>query len=56
MLFDLDLDNNITLSYFLFCLIIDVYFLIAAAIAQEAKTEIEIRAVLAKAKIRKCSV
>ena len=56
MLFDLDLDNNITLSHFLFCLIIDVYFLIAVAIAQETKTEIEIHAVLAEAKIRKCSV
>ena len=72
MLFNLDFGNNTMLScYFYFLLIIDLYFLIPAAIAQtfnpiaelvskqaskQAKAEVEIHPVLANAKIRKCSI
>ena len=59
MLFNVDFAKNTILSgLFFFLLIIDLYFLIPAVIAQifkEAKSEIEIYPVIAEAKIRKIS-
>ena len=67
MLFNLEFANNTILSRFFFIfLIIDLYFLVPAVIAEivisigipskEAKAEIEIHRVIAEAKIRKCSI
>ena len=70
LLFNLDFPNNTILScFFFFFLIIDLYFLIPAAIAQifypfaelvipskEAKAKIEIHPVIVEAKRRKCSI
>ena len=67
MLFNLEFANNTILSRFFFIfLIIDLYFLVPAVIAdivisigipsKETKAEIEIHPVIAEAKIRKCSI
>ena len=67
MLFNLEFANNTILSRFFFTfLIIDLYFLVPAVIAEivisigipskETKAEIEIHPVIAEAKIRKCSI
>ena len=67
MLFNLEFANNTLLSRFFFIfLIIDLYFLVPAVIAEivisigipskETKAEIEIHPVIAEAKIRKCSI
>ena len=67
MLFNLEFANNTILSRFFFIfLIIDLYFLVPALIAEivisigipskETKAEIEIHPVIAEAKIRKCSI
>ena len=67
MLFNLEFANNTILSRFFFIfLIIDLYFLVPAVIAEivisigipskETKAEIEIHPVIAEAKIRKCSI
>ena len=67
MLFNLEFANNTILSRFFFIfLIIDLYFLVPAVIAEivisigipskETKAKIEIHPVIAEAKIRKCSI
>ena len=67
MLFNLEFANNTISSRFFFIfLIIDLYFLVPAVIAEivisigipskEAKAEIEIHRVITEAKIRKCSI
>ena len=67
MVFNLEFANNTILSRFFFIfLIIDLYFLVPAVIAEivisigvpskEAKAEIEIHRVIAEAKIRKCLI
>ena len=67
MLFNLEFANNTILSRFFFIfLIIDLYFLVPAVIAEivisigipskETKAEIEIHPVIAEAKIKKCSI
>ena len=67
MLFNLEFAyNTISSRFFFIFLIIDLYFLVPAVIAEivisigipskEAKAEIEIHRVIAEAKIRKCSI
>ena len=67
MLFNLEFAyNTISSRFFFIFLIIDLYFLVPAVIAEivisigvpskEAKAEIEIHRVIAEAKIRKCLI
>ena len=67
MLFNLEFANNTILSRFFFIfLILDLYFLVPAVLAEiaisigipskEAKAEIEMHRVIAEAKIRTCSI